>query len=154
MIILKGSALTLGIPCVPVIKPDGSIRVCADYYGTVNRFCEVDQYPIPTLEDMLDKVAAELLMSRQPCIRFAVLRASQTQQQVRLFEKNMNSIPDFTVGQPVFALNFGKGSKWIPGTIIKVLSPRNFDVQVGDVMWKRHQDQLWPRQIPMNTLQQ
>ncbi|KAL8608281.1 hypothetical protein ACOMHN_042148 [Nucella lapillus] len=60
----------------------------------------------------------------------------------------------FTVGQAVFALNFGKGSKWIPGAIIKVLSPRNFDVQVGDVMWKRHQDQLRPRQITMNTLQQ
>ena len=27
-------------------------------------------------------------------------------------------------------------------------SPRNYDVQVGDVVWKRHEEQLRPRYIP------
>ncbi|KAK3691651.1 hypothetical protein RRG08_044871 [Elysia crispata] len=38
---------------------------------------------------------------------------------------------------------------WIPGVITKTLSPRNFEVQVGDVIWKRHQDQIRPRHIPL-----
>ena len=44
-------------PIVPVIKPDGSIRMCADYSGTINKFCKIDQYPIPSLEDILNEVA-------------------------------------------------------------------------------------------------
>ena len=44
--------------------------------------------------------------------------------------------------------NFGKGAKWIPGTIVGTVSPRNFEVQVGDIIWKRHQEQLRPRFIP------
>ena len=44
--------------------------------------------------------------------------------------------------------NFGKGAKWIPWTIVETVSPRNFEVQVGDIIWKRHQEQLRPRFIP------
>ncbi|KAK3771494.1 hypothetical protein RRG08_059533 [Elysia crispata] len=44
-------------PIVPVITPDGSIRMCADNSGTINQFCKVDQYPIPSLEDILNEVA-------------------------------------------------------------------------------------------------
>ena len=44
--------------------------------------------------------------------------------------------------------NFGKGAKWIPGTIVGTVSPRNFEVQVGYITWKRHQEQLRPRFIP------
>ena len=28
------------------------------------------------------------------------------------------------------------------------VNPRNFEVQVGDIIWKRHQEQLRPRFIP------
>jgi hypothetical protein len=34
------------------------------------------------------------------------------------------------------------------GVIVKIISPRNYDVKVGDVMWKRHEEQLRPRHIP------
>ena len=44
--------------------------------------------------------------------------------------------------------NFGEGAKWIPGTIVETVSPRNFEVQVGDIIWKLHQEQLRPRFIP------
>ncbi|KAK3791296.1 hypothetical protein RRG08_012483 [Elysia crispata] len=96
-----------------------------------------------------DRSPAELLMNRQPRIRYAALKASQTQQHVKTFENNLDKNPNFEIGQAVFALNFGKGSKWIPGVITKTLSPRNFEVQVGDVIWKRHQDQIRPRHIPL-----
>ena len=87
-------------------------------------------------------------MNRQPRIRYAALEASQTQQQVKTFEKNLDKNPNFETGQAVFALNFGKGSKWIPGVNTKTLSPRNFEVQVVDVIWKR-QDQIRLRHIPL-----
>ena len=44
--------------------------------------------------------------------------------------------------------NVGKGTKWVPGTIVGTVSPRNFEAGVGDIIWKRHQEQLRPRFIP------
>jgi len=43
-------------PTVPVLKPDGSLRICADYSGTVNLHSECEQYPLPTLEELLHKL--------------------------------------------------------------------------------------------------
>ena len=39
-------------PIVPVIKKDGSIRLCGDYKVTVNRESICDNYPIPRTEDL------------------------------------------------------------------------------------------------------
>ena len=39
-------------PIVPVLKLDGSVRICGDYKITVNRAAKVDSYPIPKIEDL------------------------------------------------------------------------------------------------------
>ena len=39
-------------PIVPVVKKDGSIRICGDYKRTVNSAAIVDCYPLPKIEDI------------------------------------------------------------------------------------------------------
>ena len=43
-------------PIVPVLKPNGQVRICGDYKVTVNRVSKLEQYPIPTLDDLLAKL--------------------------------------------------------------------------------------------------
>lgn len=44
-------------PVVPVIKPDESIRLCADYSATVNKCIEVPQHPLPRYEEIFSKLS-------------------------------------------------------------------------------------------------
>ena len=43
-------------PIVPVPKPDGSVRICGDYKVTINPELEVQQYPLPTAEELFAKL--------------------------------------------------------------------------------------------------
>lgn len=40
-------------PIVPVVKTDGTIRICGDYKVTINRAAKVDTYPLPRIDDLL-----------------------------------------------------------------------------------------------------
>ena len=40
-------------PIVPVLKPDGTVRICGDFKTTVNRVAMLEKYPIPKTEDLL-----------------------------------------------------------------------------------------------------
>ena len=44
-------------PIVPVLKPDGSVRICGDYKLTVNRYSILDRYPLPRIEDLYATLA-------------------------------------------------------------------------------------------------
>ena len=44
-------------PIVPVMKQDGTVRVCGDYKLTVNKVSKLDAYPIPKLDDLYTKLA-------------------------------------------------------------------------------------------------
>ena len=44
-------------PVVPIVKQDGSVRLCGDYKLTINRAAVVERYPLPRIEDMLSCLA-------------------------------------------------------------------------------------------------
>ena len=39
-------------PIVPIVKEDGTIRICGDYKQTINQAAKLDNYPIPKIEDL------------------------------------------------------------------------------------------------------
>ncbi|CAM1301398.1 Uncharacterised protein g2956 [Pycnogonum litorale] len=63
-----------------------------------------------TTPTSMGKSPGELLMNRQPRIRFDALRKSRLSDKLKLFQDNENS-PKFSNNQSVFARNFGKGNK-------------------------------------------
>ena len=63
-------------PVVPVLKQDGSIRLCGDYKLTVNRVAKLDTYPLPKIDDLLATLAGGS--------SFTKLDLSQEYQQVQL----------------------------------------------------------------------
>ena len=48
-----------GTPIVPVVKSNGSIRICGDFKVTLNPQIMVDKYPIPKIEEMLANMNGE-----------------------------------------------------------------------------------------------
>ena len=67
-------------PIVPVVKQDGSVRICGDYKCTVNQVSSLDDYPIPKTED--------LLATSGDGNKFTKLEMSQAYQQLLLDEES------------------------------------------------------------------
>ncbi|XP_043917844.1 uncharacterized protein K02A2.6-like [Protopterus annectens] len=65
-------------PIVPVLKPDDTVRICGDYKLTVNQVLKLEQYPIPTVEDVFEKLSGGE--------KFSKLDLSHAYQQVVLEE--------------------------------------------------------------------
>ncbi|XP_032091769.1 uncharacterized protein K02A2.6-like, partial [Thamnophis elegans] len=61
-------------PIVIPVKPDGSIRVCADYKSTINLALQANPYPVPVVQHLLHSLG-------QGCI-FAKLDMAQAYQQL------------------------------------------------------------------------
>lgn len=51
-------------PVVPVVKKNGSIRLCGDYRLTVNSATETDTYPQPTINESLSEVAGGVIFTK------------------------------------------------------------------------------------------
>ena len=51
-------------PVVPVVKKDGSIRLCGDYKGTVNQAAKTDTYPLPRIEDLFASLGGGTIFSK------------------------------------------------------------------------------------------
>ncbi|XP_039291150.1 uncharacterized protein K02A2.6-like [Nilaparvata lugens] len=69
-----------GTPIVPVMKPDGLIRLCGDYKVTINKMLMIDRHPIPRVDD--------LFVALRGGKKFSKLDLSQAYQQIELDEKS------------------------------------------------------------------
>lgn len=67
-------------PIVPILKPDKSVRICGDYKLTVNKNAIVDNYPIPSNEDLFATLAGG--------VQFSKLDLSHAYQQVLVDEQS------------------------------------------------------------------
>ena len=67
-------------PIVPVIKSDGSVRICGDYKVTVNKAAKVDKYPIPRIDDLFTSLSGGK--------KFTKLDLSHAYQQIQLEEQS------------------------------------------------------------------
>ena len=93
--------------------------------------------------------SAQLLMNRQPKNRLALARPSiekrvQSKQaeQKRGHDKRTKQ-RTFNVGDAVYASNFARGSKWLPGQIVAKRGPLSFTIKLNDGrMWNRHIDHV------------
>ena len=67
-------------PIVPVLKANGSMRICGDYRLTVNQAAQKESYPLPRIEDLLSNLAGG--------DTFTKLDLSNAYQQVALNEES------------------------------------------------------------------
>ena len=67
-------------PIVPVMKRDGSVRVCGDFKLTVNQVARLDKYPLPRVEDLFASLAGGKA--------FTTLDLAHAYQQVPLIEES------------------------------------------------------------------
>ena len=67
-------------PIVPVLKPDGTVRICGDFKLTLNQYLDVPEYPMPTPEELFTKLNAG--------DKFTKLDLSNAYQQVVLDEES------------------------------------------------------------------
>lgn len=68
-----------GTPIVSMLKPDGNIRVCADYRVTVNKVLEDVNHPIPRIK--------ELFVALQGGVKFMVFDMSKAYNQLVVSEE-------------------------------------------------------------------
>ena len=72
------------MPVVPIMKKDGSVRLCGDYKITVNQATETGTYPLPRIKDMLASVAGGTVFSK--------LDLAHTYQQIVLDEESQKMV--------------------------------------------------------------
>lgn len=63
-ILTKTDVTDWGTPLVPILKPDGKIRICADYKITINPWLKETNHPLPRIQDLLIKLADGKIFSK------------------------------------------------------------------------------------------
>lgn len=63
-IIEKCSFSDWATPVVPIVKPNGKIRLCADYSVTLNNNLKVQQHPLPRIEQIFSSLSEGRIFSK------------------------------------------------------------------------------------------
>ena len=94
-------------PLVTIMKPDGSVRLCGSYNLTVNRACQLEQYPLPKVDELITQLAggekfSVITWSRPTCKSLSQKPVSSTQLSIHT---NSSSLPqDWSMGSAVALL--------------------------------------------------
>ncbi|XP_026314449.1 LOW QUALITY PROTEIN: uncharacterized protein K02A2.6-like [Hyposmocoma kahamanoa] len=51
-------------PIVPVLKHDGSVRICADYSQSINKQLVLEKYPLPTVQELFTRLHGGVQFSK------------------------------------------------------------------------------------------
>ena len=68
----------MATPMVPIVKSDGTIRICGDFKVTLDEVSKLDNYPISKTEDLLAQLGGG--------VQFTKLDLRQAYQQLELHE--------------------------------------------------------------------
>lgn len=52
------------VPIIPVLKPDGTARICGDYKLTVNQVSKLEEYPLPRVDDLFATLVGGKLFTK------------------------------------------------------------------------------------------
>ena len=90
---------------------------------------------------------AELLLGRTIRIRLTLkpdvsTKVQDKQASQKQHHDKKSKERHFQVGQSVLVENNKPEPKWVLGTVLEKLGDTSYKVQVGDLIWKRHVDQL------------
>ncbi|XP_046420699.1 uncharacterized protein K02A2.6-like [Neodiprion fabricii] len=73
-----------GTPIVPVLKSNGTLRLCGDYKVTLNKYLEVNRYPLPRVEEVLETLRGGKI--------FTKLDLSEAYQQLPLTQESQKLV--------------------------------------------------------------
>lgn len=51
-------------PIVPVLKKNNEVRICGDFKSTFNAQCDITQYPLPRVDELLSKFSQKKYFSK------------------------------------------------------------------------------------------
>ena len=51
-------------PIVPVLKPNGQVRIFGDFKVTINQYLDLTQYPLPDIEEVLERLSGGQVFSK------------------------------------------------------------------------------------------
>ena len=114
-------------PIVPVIKSDGSIRLCGDYKSTVNPNLDTTVYPLPSIEDCLSEMVNGELFTKLD-IRQAYNNLCLNEEDQKLITVNTHKglfVPTrlpygISSAGAIFQRKMDQVSKGIPGVTCRV----------------------------------
>ena len=70
-------------PIVPILKKDGSIRICGDYKQTINKCAKTEIYPLPCTEELFATLSGD---------SFTTLDLSHAYLQLELEEESQDMV--------------------------------------------------------------
>ncbi|CAC5368187.1 unnamed protein product [Mytilus coruscus] len=87
------------------------------------------------------RTPAELFVGRRLRTRLDTLKPNINERMQRQRSKT-KPCRDIANGEPVLVRDYRDNNKWKQGVIVHKLGPVTYQVQVGDLVWKRHIDQI------------